>query len=230
LAAENVRNRRGQLIDKSAIYKLLNNRIYVGDAMHKGTAYPGEHQAIVDRPLWDKVHSIKMESPRKRAARTRAQSPALLKGLIFGPGGVPMTPTHTRKKGRLYRYYLATRDAGSILPSSNPIRRIPATEIEAAVIGQIRLLVQSPEIVVATWRAARQQMKGLTERQVRDHLQSFTQLWSELFPAQQAQIVQLLVARVEVSTAGADITLRTDGLGALMQDLRREPDTEDQAA
>ena len=66
LAAENVRNRRGQLIDKGAIYKLLNNRIYIGDAMHKGTAYPGEHQAIIDRALWDKVHSIKIESPRKR--------------------------------------------------------------------------------------------------------------------------------------------------------------------
>jgi site-specific DNA recombinase len=161
LAAENVRNRRGQLIDKGAIYKLLNNRVYVGDAMHKGTAYPGEHQAIVDRALWDKVHSIKLESPRKRAARARAQSPALLKGLIFGPGGVPMTPTHTRKKGRLYRYYLATRDTESGIASTNPIRRIPATEIEAAVIGQIKLLVQSPEIVVATWRAAKQQIKGL---------------------------------------------------------------------
>jgi site-specific DNA recombinase len=230
LAAQNVRNRRGQLIDKGAIYKLLNNRIYVGDAMHKGTAYPGEHQAIVDRALWDKVHSIKLESPRKRAALTRAQSPALLKGLIFGPGGVPMTPTHTRKKGRLYRYYLATRDTESGVANTNPIRRIPATEIEAAVIGQIKLLVQSPEIVVATWRAAKEHIKGLTERRVRDHLQSFTELWSELFPAEQARIVQLLVARVEISTAGADITLRTDGLGALMQDLRRGFGSEDQAA
>jgi site-specific DNA recombinase len=230
LAAENVHSRRGRLIDKGTVYKLLNNRIYIGDAMHKGTAYPGEHQAIIDRALWDKVHSIKIESPRKRAARTRAQSPALLKGLIFGPGGVPMTPTHTRKKGRLYRYYLSTRDTESGVANTNPIRRIPATEIEAAVIGQIKLLVQSPEIVVATWRAAKEHIKGLTERQVRDHLQSFTEVRSELFPAEQARIIQLLVARVEVSATGAGITLRTDGLGVLMQDLRRGPDKEDQAA
>src|SRR5205085_2639151 len=102
--------------------------------------------------------------------------------------------------------------------------------IEAAVIGQIRLMVQSPEIVVATWRAAKEHIKGLTERQVRDHLQGFTEVWSELFPAEQARIIQLLVARVEVSATGADITLRTDGLGVLMRDLRRGPDSEDQAA
>jgi hypothetical protein len=170
------------------------------------------------------------ESPRKRAAHSRVQSPALLKGLIFGPGGVPMTPSHTRKNGRLYRYYLATSVIRLGISNTCPMHRIPAAEIEAAVIGQITRLVQSPEIVVATWRAARQQIKGLTERQVRDHLQSFTEVWSELFPAEQARIVQLLVTRVEINTTGADITLRTDGLGALMHDLREARDIEDEAA
>src|SRR6185312_16130223 len=155
LAAENVRNRYGKPIDKGALYKLLNNRVYIGDAVHKGTAYPGEHAPIIDRPLWDKVHVILKESPRKRAARTRAQSPALLKGLIFRSDGVAMTPTHTRKRGRLYRYYVATETIRSGTNGAHPIRRIPAAEIEAAVVDQIKLLVRSPEIVVATWRTAR---------------------------------------------------------------------------
>jgi hypothetical protein len=30
----------------------------------------------------------------------------LLKGLIFGPTGRAMTPTHTRRGGKLYRYYV----------------------------------------------------------------------------------------------------------------------------
>jgi DNA invertase Pin-like site-specific DNA recombinase len=94
LASENARNRYGKPIDKGALYKLLNNRVYIGDAVHKGTAYPGEHEPIIERALWDKVHSILKESPRKRAATTRAQTPALLKGLIFRSDGVAMTPTH----------------------------------------------------------------------------------------------------------------------------------------
>src|SRR6476620_2349465 len=108
LRAEDVRGKRGRLIDKSYVYKLLNNRVYVGEAVHKGTAYPGEHEAIVDRALWDKVYAVLSHGPRRRAAATRAQTPALLKGLIFGPTGCAMTPTHTRKQGgRLYRYYIA---------------------------------------------------------------------------------------------------------------------------
>src|SRR6476469_4754963 len=107
LRAERITGKRGKLIDKGYLYKLLNNRVYVGEAVHKGTAYPGEHEAIVDRALWDKVHSILQESPRQRAANTRNQTPALLRGLIFGPSGAAMSPTHTRKSGRLYSYYIS---------------------------------------------------------------------------------------------------------------------------
>ena len=66
-------NKQGKLIDKGFLYKLLNNRVYLGEAVHKGTAYPGEHEAIIDRDLWDKVHSILQESPRQRAKNTRAR-------------------------------------------------------------------------------------------------------------------------------------------------------------
>jgi hypothetical protein len=44
-------------------------------------------------------------------------------------------------------------------------------------------------------------------------------LWDELFPAEQARIVRLLVERVTVSSTGADIRLRVDGLANLVRDL-----------
>ena len=80
---------------------------------------------------------------------TRAQTPALLKGLIFGPTGCAMSPTHTRKDGRLYRYYVSQ----SVLkrgPDACPVGRVPAAEIEAAVVNQLRGLLRAPEIVVGT--------------------------------------------------------------------------------
>ena len=221
LRAEGITGKRGKLIDKGYLYKLLNNRVYVGEAVHKGTAYAGEHQAIIDRTLWDRVHAILRESPRKRAAHTRAQTPALLKGLIFGPTGRAMTPAHTRKGGKLYRYYVSTdvlkRDAEAC-----PVRRVPAAEIESAVVDQLRGLLRSPEIIVATWRAARQSMDGIDEAEVREALERLDPLWDELFPAEQARIVQLLVERVDVSPDGADIRLRTEGLTNLVADLRAD--------
>ncbi len=107
LKERRITTRKGQPITKGFLYRLLNNRVYIGEAVHKGTSYPGEHDAIIDRRTWDKVHAILTESPRKRAAATRAATPALLKGLLFGPDGAAFSPTHTRKCGRLYRYYVS---------------------------------------------------------------------------------------------------------------------------
>jgi DNA invertase Pin-like site-specific DNA recombinase len=219
LRAEGITGKRGKLVDKGYLYKLLNNRVYVGQAVHKGTSYPGEHKAIISQELWDKVHNILCDSPRRRAARTRAQTPALLKGLIFGPTGCAMSPTHTRKGGRLYRYYVSQ----SVLKHSSdacPVRRVPADAIETAVVDQLRDLLRAPEIVVGTWRAARQSMGDLKENDVREALGRLDPLWNELFPAEQARIVQLLVERVDVSLDGVDIRLRTEGLANLVTDLR----------
>jgi DNA invertase Pin-like site-specific DNA recombinase len=219
LAQEGVRNRYGKAIDKGILYRLLNNRVYVGEAVHKGVAYPGEHQAIIPQDLWDKVHSILTESPRKRGSRTRAQTPALLKGLIFDETGRAMSPTHTRRRGRLYRYYVSQR-AIREGAAAGPVTRVPAAEIEAAVIGQVRALLREPEIVVTTWRAGRRVGDTITEAEVHDALRGFEPLWHELFPAEQHRIVQLLVERVEVAADGLDIRLRVEGLVHLIRDLR----------
>lgn len=153
----------------SILNRLLNNRAYVGEAVHKGDSYPGEHDAIIDKGVWDKVHAILTESPRKRAARTRADTPALLKGLLYGPDGAAFSPTHTRKGGKLYRYYVSQ----SVLKhgaGSCPVGRVPAGEIEAAVIDQLRAVFRQPEIAAGTWKAALAQDEDITEADARDAL------------------------------------------------------------
>ena len=146
------KHRPGKPIDKGAIYKILNNRVYLGDAVHKGTPHPGEHEAIIDRATWDKVHTILAENAVVRANGTRAQMPALLRGLIFAPGGRAMTPSHSRKNGRLYRYYVST-DAIRQGYSECAVRSVPAAEVEEAVVSQVRHLLQTPEIIARTWAA-----------------------------------------------------------------------------
>ena len=219
LNAEGVTTRRGKPIDKGFLYKLLNNRVYIGDAVHKGTAYPGEHEAIISLDLWNRVHGILQESPRVRARRTRTTEPALLKGLIFGPAGGAMSPTYTRKGGRLYRYYVS-QSVLKLGPETCPIRRVAAAEIETAVVDQLRGMLRAPEIVVRTWRVARQLMGDIKEAEVREALEQLDPIWDELFPAEQARIVQLLVERVDVSLDGVAIRLRTSGIASLIADLR----------
>ncbi|MDD1522261.1 MULTISPECIES: recombinase family protein [Bradyrhizobium] len=224
LKQKDVRNRYGQAIDKGVLYKLLNNRTYIGDAVHKRTAYPGEHSAIIERKLWDQVHAILQESPRKRAAKHRAQTPALLKGLIFDSAGVAMSPTHTRRRGKLYRYYVSQQTIkGAAAPSA--AFRVPAGEIEEIVIDQVRRVLASPELIVATWKKMRIHMPGTTERRVRDALVDFDQVWGELFPAEQSRILQLITAKVVVAPAKVDVHLRVDGFASLIAELNGKATT-----
>jgi DNA invertase Pin-like site-specific DNA recombinase len=218
LRAEGVLTTKGRPIDKGYLYKCLSNRTYLGLAIHKGTAYPGEHAAIIDQELWDNVHAILSENACTRSARTRAQTPAMLKGLIFGPTGAAMSPTHTRKGNRLYRYYVS-QDVLQHGRDACPIGRVPAAEIESAVIDQLRGVFRQPEVVVGSWRAARVEQGDVTEDEAREALLQLELLWDELFPAEQARILQLLVERVDVRMHAVEVQLRPNGLTGLVRDV-----------
>lgn len=210
-------HRPGRPIDKGAIYKILANRVYLGEAVHKGTSYPGEHEGIIDRATWDKVHAILGENTVARSNQSRAQTSALLRGLLFAPGGHAMTPSHTRKKGRLYRYYVAT-DAIRQGYAECPVRSAPAAEVEDVVVAQVRHLLQTPEVIARTWAAAKDETET-SEREVIQVVTDFAPLWDELFPAEQARIVWLLVERVDLAPTGLRVSLRAEGLQTLVAEL-----------
>ena len=213
-----IRTPRGNAMSKNFLYRILNNRVYIGEAVHKGTGYAGEHQRLIDQRTWDRVHSILQASPRLRAANTRSETPALLKGLLFGEDGAAFSPTHTRKGDRLYRYYVSQtvlkHGAGKC-----PVARVPAAEIEAAVIDQIRGMLRAPEVVVASWRAAQPECEGLQEDEVREALAALDPLWAELFPAEQARIIQLLIERVDIGTNGLKLRFRDKGLAQMVAEV-----------
>src|SRR5487761_1660227 len=98
-------------------------------------------------------------------------------------------------------------------------QRLSAGEIENAVVDQLRGLLRSPEIIVRTWRATRKSISDIKEADVRQALERLDPLWDELFPAEQARVVHLLVERVDVSPDGVDIRLRTEGMADLVTDL-----------
>jgi hypothetical protein len=119
----------------------------------------------------------------------------------------------------LYRYYVSQSVLKGEDAAPNIIRRIPAGKIKIAVIKQVRALLCQPEVVVGTWQAARADFPDVTEGEVREALERLDPLWDQLFPAEQARIIRLLVERVEIGPGGADIRLRIDGLTSLARDL-----------
>jgi hypothetical protein len=102
---------------------------------------------------------------------------------------------------------------------SCPVGRVPAGEIEGAVIDQLRAVFRQPEIVAGTWKAARLHADGTTEADARAALRQLDPLWGELFPTEQARIVALLIERVDIGTDGLNFRLRMDGLGGLAREM-----------
>ena len=81
-----------------------------------------------------------------------------------------------------------------------------------------------------TSRAARATAPDVTEQEVLLALERIEPLWDELFPAERARIVRLLVDRVDVRADGAAVRLRLDGLGSLARDLAAQAPESGRAA
>jgi site-specific DNA recombinase len=220
LRRDGIRNKQGTLIDKGYLYRLLNNRVFRGEAVHKGNIYAGEHEAIISDELWDQVHSIMQESPRKRAIGTRTQESALLKGLIFSETGAAMTPTSTKKGARRYRYYVSmdvirNREDDE---TASPMR-LAAGMVEDAVIAEIRRVLQTPEIVSHVAAALKEERGRSSQADAVEALRDFHNLWGQLFPAEQARIIQLLVRRVTVTAAGLEVDIRREGISGVVREM-----------
>ena len=231
LRAEGMTTKRGSQLTKNDLYRTLSNRVYLGEAVHKGTPHPGEHDAIVSREAWDAVHAVLRVSPRIRRNHSAGQTPSLLRGLVFGADGRAMSPSHTRgKRGQIYRYYVSQAVLKGGASDGPVIARFPAGELEALVLAQVRALLRQPEVVVGIWLSAGGTNREITEAEVVAVLEHFAPMWDELFPAEQARIVRLLVDRVDIGEDGADVRLRMDGLTGLVREIQARPEVGQRAA
>jgi site-specific DNA recombinase len=123
----------GQRFSRGALYLMLQNRIYRGEITHQGTAYPGQHKAILDPELWQIVQNKLAVHRQERALAVGAEAPSLLAGLIVDAGGSRMTPTHATKKAKRYRYYVSASLLAGDHPQAQKGMRVPAGDIEALV-------------------------------------------------------------------------------------------------
>ena len=87
------------------------------------------------------------------------------------------------------------------------------------MIDRLRGIFRQPEVIVGTWRAARAETDDVTEDEARDALQQLDPMWDELFPAEQARIVQLLVERIDVRMHGVEVRLLPNGLAGLVREV-----------
>jgi site-specific DNA recombinase len=111
---------------------MLKNRMYVGEVAYRGEVHKGEHPAIVDREIFDRVQTMLAERSVARRLKS-GNSPHLLTRLIFDDRGNPMSPTHANKKGVRYRYYTSHHLLQRRKEHAGSVPLVSAPEVEALV-------------------------------------------------------------------------------------------------
>jgi len=214
------RQRPGARIDKKHLHHLLRNRIYLGEISHKGSWHPGAHPPTIELALWEAVHAVLARDARSRAIETRLRerTDALLRGLLYDAEGEKMYPTYVKKNGRQYRYYFSKAEARFGAGHKTSVR-LPAEEIEAATVVQIRTVLTSPEAIAAIWLAVQAQTADLGEAQVVVALGQLGSVWEQLFPAERHRIVQRMIERVELAEGGLKIRWRALGWKELLSEF-----------
>jgi site-specific DNA recombinase len=212
----------GKPFSRGALYRLLANRVYVGQAVHKGRAHPGAHAAIIDRALFEAAQTVLNANRIKRTNAGHADQPSLLGGLLVDAQGERMSPSHAVKNGRRYRYYISQALLQNRAHRTGQKTRIPAHEIEHVVVTEIRALLHDPG---ALFDLLIYETPDLAD--VHGLLASASDLaqgWPTLAPTTVKGFMRAITKRVILGPEHVDIVLSPDRLRTV---LRSGPATGD---
>ena len=196
--------RQGYSFSRGALYAVLSNPLYTGEVRHRGVRYPGQHEAIVERELWDKVQEHLLARARRRRLRAVKVETSPLAGKLFDPTGQSLIPSHARKGERRYRYYISR---GLTIGPAHRVPdgwRLPAPEIERTVAASAQqLLTDEPAVATAVEDA------GVAAHRIPSILQT-TRAWSAKLrsPTEAMAALAVLVHRVELSRDGLRLSLK----------------------
>ncbi|MFO0916668.1 MAG: recombinase family protein [Pirellulales bacterium] len=139
--------RGGRPFDKTTLYKLLTNVAYVGQVRYKQETHAGEHAAIVDADVFQKVQALLRRNYRSGGRSLGNPHRALLRGILRCRScECGMNHTYTSRGSRQYRYYVcrrAQKQGWHTCPSPS----LPAGDIERCVVDQIRCVGRDATLI-----------------------------------------------------------------------------------
>jgi len=138
----------GCRFSRGQLYLILRNPIYVGDIPHRGKIHKGQHPAIIEREIWDRVQAL-MTSHVQGERKTRSPHASVLAGLIVDSADEPMLATHACKGKIRYRYYVSRSLQHGDTDGKVSGVRLPAREIEAVVAEQVAQFFDDPLLIAS---------------------------------------------------------------------------------
>jgi site-specific DNA recombinase len=208
------RLRGGKPFARGALYLMLQNRIYRGEIVYKKQPYLGEHEPIIDQPLWDAVQAQLASNTAQHNDGGKTRPPSLLVGMLFDGDGNRMTPSHAVKKDTRYRYYVSRSLITKDRTETAAGLRIPAAEIEHLVSSRVRRWLLDPGGIYKSTSA--RLADASTQQRLVARAADLGKRWPLLPVARKRAVLAALVERIEVSLDQIDIRLRPPRLGVLL--------------
>jgi len=144
----------GRSFSRGALYELLSNPIYIGEIRHKRERYPGQHEAILERELWERVQQrLRDRATRTPEPRTKAP-PSPLAGKVFDETGEPLYAQGAVRRGRRYRYYISRALVRGSTAEGQRGWRVPGPELERAVAIAARSILDDKPAILEALQAA----------------------------------------------------------------------------
>jgi len=123
-----------------------------------------------------------------------------------------------KKSGRRYRYYISIRDTKEYSDASG-LPRIPAAELESAVVEQIRGILKAPPVMQQVSSIVQEKDHDIDETQVTVALNKIDNVWEQLFPDEQSRIIKLMIEKIIVKPDNIDIWLWENGIERLVLEI-----------
>ena len=200
----------GHSFSRGALYALLSNPIYVGEIRHKNLRHSGQHQAIVDRAVWE----LTQQQLQQHRVRTKNHGASLekspLTGRLVDENGNALTPSHARKGGRKYRYYVSRNFPAQGRVPSRDGWRLPARELEGRVAAAVAEMLGDESAVL---EAA--QKTHINSSEV-DCVLHAARTWRHRLQSEAEQIsaIGALVDRVDLKSDGIRVSIKLPIAGA----------------
>jgi site-specific DNA recombinase len=205
----------GQHFSRGALYLMLQNRIYRGEIVHQGAAYPGQHEAIIDPELWQILQGKLAANRQERALAVGAEAPSLLAGLIVDADGSRMTPTHATKKAKRYRYYVSASLLAGDHPQAQKGMRVPAGDIEALVLDRLRAFFSSRTDIGDALTPFDAEARAF-DAALRNAF-TLSKRWLVMPPVEMKSLVLDIVERVTIAANRIDIWLSRAKIAAALE-------------
>ena len=138
LEENNIKTKTEKYFSKGSLYHMLDNKTYIGLITHKQKTYEGQHQAIIKVETFEKVQNLLSSNRIKHKSSINSTNPSLLAGKLFDDKNNYMSPSHSNKTGKRYRYYVSQALLQSRKQEAGSVSKIPAGEIETIVTEEIK--------------------------------------------------------------------------------------------